>query len=234
MLPLLALLIIVIVSLLVVRVGTNALVLTGMSQEAAKFQAASAFFGVGFTTSEAEMVMRHSMRRGVVLKLIIAGNVGLTSAMATLIVTFVANDNSEGSSHLLQAGLTVLGIASVAFLLNLKIVKKPVDALMIHYLKSSGVVRAMDYELLLKVEDGFSVSEVTINDAHPWCGKKLMESRPSDCGVVVLNVRHADGGFTGAPDKDFQLSSGDELMIYGADLCVRKVANNMSEKEDLE
>ncbi|MEO1856388.1 MAG: TrkA C-terminal domain-containing protein [Rubritalea sp.] len=231
MLPLLALLIIVIVSLLVVRVGTNALVLTGMSQEAAKFQAASAFFGVGFTTSEAEMVMRHSVRRGVVLKLIIAGNVGLTSALATLIVTFVTNDNSEGGGHLMQVIATVFGIASVAFLLNLKIVKKPVDALMIHYLKSSGVVRAMDYELLLKVEEGFSVSEVTISPGHPWCGKKLMESRPSDNGVVVLNVRHADGGFTGAPDKDFLMKSGDELMIYGADASVRKVANNLSEDE---
>ncbi|PQJ27655.1 hypothetical protein BSZ32_03510 [Rubritalea profundi] len=232
MVPLLALLIIVIVSLLVVRVGTNALALTGMSQEAAKFQAASAFFGVGFTTAEAEMVMRHSVRRGVVLKLIIAGNVGLTSAMATLIVTFVANDNTKEMSHLLQASLTVLGITSVAFLLNLKVIKKPVDAIMVHYLKSSGVVKAMDYELLLKVEDGFSVSEVTINPGHPWCGKKLMESRPSDRGVVVLNIRHADGGFTGAPDKDFRLHSGDEIMIYGADACVAKVANNLSEEAD--
>ena len=234
MLPLLALLIIVIVSLLVVRVGTNALILTGMSQEAAKFQAASAFFGVGFTTSEAEMVMRHSVRRGVVLKLIIAGNVGLTSAMATLIVTFVANDKSGETSHLLQVAVTVLGITSVAFLFNLKIIKKPVDALVTRYLKSSGVVRALDYELLLKVEEGFSVSEVTISPDHPWCGKKLMESRPSDAGVVVLNVRHVDGSFSGAPDKDFQLNSGDELMIYGADSCVAKVASHLSKEEGAE
>jgi hypothetical protein len=228
MVPLLALMIIVIVSLFVVRVGTNALVLTGMSHEAARFQAASAFFGVGFTTSEAEMVMRHSVRRGVILKLIIAGNVGLTSALATLIVTFVAKDNAEGGSHLLQAVATIFGIGSVAFLMNLKIIKKPVDALMIRYLKSSGVVRAMDYELLLKVEEGFSVSEVVMSPNHAWCGKKLMESRPSDSGVVVLNVRHANGDFTGAPDKDFQLNSGDELMIYGADDCVANVANNLS------
>lgn len=225
--PLLALLIIVMLSLLVVRIGTNALILTGMSQEAAKFQAASAFFGVGFTTAEAEMVMRHSVRRGVILKLIVAGNVGLTSALATLVVTFVANDESDGMSHLLQATLTVLGITSVAFLLNLKVIKKPADAIMLRYLKSSGVVQAMDYELLLKVEHGFSVSEVTINSDHPWCGKKLLESRPSECGVVVLNVRHADGRFSGAPDKDLKLQQGDEIMVYGADRCVAKVANKM-------
>lgn len=229
--PLLALIIIVVISLLVVRVGTNALILTGMSPEAARFQSASAFFGVGFTTSEAEMVMRHTVRRKVILRLIIAGNIGLTSAMATLIVTFVQNDSAEMSGWT-QAFLTAGGIASVAFLLNLKIVKKPVDALMIHSLRSSGMVRAMDYELLLKVEDGFSVCEVTIHESHPWCGKRLSESRPSDSGVVVLNVRHQDGDFSGAPDKDFILNAGDEMMIYGADSCVSKVAKNFEEEAD--
>lgn len=226
--PLFALLIIVMLSLLVVRVGTNALRLTGMSQEAANFQAASAFFGVGFTTSEAEMVMSHSVRRSVILKLIIAGNVGLTSALATLIVGFAKADTSE-VSHFTRLSLTVLGIGAVAFLLNLKIIKKPVDALMIRSLKSSGVVKAMDYELLLKVENGYSVSEVTIHAEHPWCDKKLMESRPSDYGVVVLNILRLDGEFTGAPDKDCLLLNGDEVMIYGADSCVSKVANNMKD-----
>lgn len=84
---LLALLAIVFISLLVVRIGTNALMLTGMSLTASRFQASSAFFGVGFTTSEAEMVVGHEVRRRIILHLIIAGNIGLTSAMATLIVT---------------------------------------------------------------------------------------------------------------------------------------------------
>lgn len=231
--PLLALLIIVILSLLVVRIGTNALMLTGMSREASRFQAASAFFGVGFTTAEAEMVMRHSIRRGVVLKLIVAGNIGLTSALATLIVTFVQNENSQEMNYTTQVILTVIGITSVAFLMNLKVVKKPVDMLMVRYLKSSGMVSAMDYELLLKVEEGFSVSEITIDAGHPWCGKHLWESRPSDIGVVVLNVKHVDGRFTGAPDKDFVLEEGDEMMIYGADYCVAKVANNLMDDQSV-
>ncbi|MFD2159511.1 TrkA C-terminal domain-containing protein [Rubritalea tangerina] len=220
-------------SLLVVRLGTNALMLTGMSREAATFQSASAFFGVGFTTAEAEMVMRHSIRRKIVLRQIIAGNIGLTSALATLVVTFVQNDNAaDGMSHWLQLLLTVFGIASLAFLLNLKVIKKPVDTLLMRSLQSSGMVRVCDYELLLRVEEGFSVSEVKVNASHPWCGRKLMESRPSDFGVVVLNVRHVDGRFTGAPDKDFRVQEGDELMIYGADADVARVANNLKHAED--
>ena len=60
---LIALLVIVLLSLLAVRLGANALVLSGMSKSAAQFQAASAFFGTGFTTNEAELVVNHPVRR---------------------------------------------------------------------------------------------------------------------------------------------------------------------------
>lgn len=222
----LVLILIVMLSLVVVRFGSNALILTGMSEQAAKFQAASAFFGVGFTTAEAEMVMRHTVRRKVVLHLIIAGNVGLTSALATLIVTFVQND-SNNLSNGVQFFIVLFGVVAVAFLSNWKVIKGPSDKLILKTLKASGVVRAMDYELLLKVQDGYSVSEVVIHSEHPWCEKSLKESRPSDSGVVILNVRHYDGGFTGAPDKDFKIHEGDELMIYGADEDVMRIARNL-------
>lgn len=213
---------IVLLSLLVVRIGSNALKLTGMSADAAQFQSASAFFGVGFTTAEAEMVMRHPVRRRVVLHLIIAGNIGLTSALATLIVTLVQGDDSALSNGL---QLLIVGVAliSVAFLVNLRIVKAPFDILIMKSLKHAGVVDVHDYELLLKVQDGFSVAEICIEVGHPWAAMRLSESRPSDAGVVVLNVRHPDGEFSGAPDKDFVLHEGDQLMVYGSETAVQQV-----------
>lgn len=228
MTSLFVLILIVVLSLVVVRIGTNALILTGMTEATAKFQSASAFFGVGFTTSEAELVMNHPIRRRMVLHLIIAGNIGITSALATLIVTFVQIDSSEHSNWF-QFVIVVTGVVGIAFIANFKPIKKPADVLMVKLLKSTGVVKSTGYELLLKVEEGFSVSEVKINSDHQWCGKQLYESRPSDYGVVVLNVRHADGGFTGAPDKDFKMREGDEIMIYGSDICVSDVANNLPE-----
>ena len=53
-------LVVLLVSLLIARVGTVALTVTGMSREAARFQARSAFFGVGFTTGEAEAEERRA------------------------------------------------------------------------------------------------------------------------------------------------------------------------------
>ena len=70
-------LVVLLVSLLVARVGTVALTLTGMSREAARFQARSAFFGVGFTTGEAEAVVGHPVRRRIIMWLILLGNAGV-------------------------------------------------------------------------------------------------------------------------------------------------------------
>ncbi len=60
------LLVVVAVSLLITRVATVILTATGMSREAARFQARSAFSTAGFTTRESEAVVDHPIRRKVI------------------------------------------------------------------------------------------------------------------------------------------------------------------------
>ena len=50
-------------SLLVTRIASVALVLTGLSQEASRFQARSALACVGYTTHEAELIVNHPVRQ---------------------------------------------------------------------------------------------------------------------------------------------------------------------------
>ena len=68
------LLLTILTSFIAVRIGAFALHLTGMDPEVAAFQALSAFSGTGFTTSEAERVVRHKSRRRIITILIILGN----------------------------------------------------------------------------------------------------------------------------------------------------------------
>lgn len=231
--PILALLAIIFVSLLIVRIGTNALVLTGMSLSAARFQAASAFFGVGFTTSEAEMVVGHQVRRRIILHLIIAGNIGLTSALATLIVTFV-NSNDKGASGVFSGvpglfaiiGVVLLGILTLYLLGNTGFIRKPLDAVMRYSLERAGVVRALDYELLLNIQNGYCISDFKIGEDHPLVGKALYESRPNDLGIVVLGITKADDRFIGTPNKNEILERGDTVMVYGCEEAVDKMARS--------
>jgi uncharacterized protein with PhoU and TrkA domain len=102
-------------------------------------------------------------------------------------------------------------------------------------LEGAGNLRAVDYEVLLKVKHGFCVSDLEISDGHPLAGRALKESRPSDEGIVVLGIYHQEGRFEGAPNKDAIIEAGDTIMVYGAEESVnRLVACNPNSKEALD
>ncbi len=228
MAPFVALLLIVVVSLLLVQLGANALNLTGMSRSASQFQAASAFFGVGYTTRESEMVVEHPVRRRIILHLIIAGNIGITSALAALVVTLMQT-HQDDAHFWLMAPLLIAGIVGFGLLMNVGWVKRPLDVLMRRLLTRAGVIRALDYEVLLHVQDGFSVSEVELVEGHPFVGQTLGASRPSDRGIVILGIHRKDGTFAGVPGKHAVLHAGDVAMIYGSDAAVKRMSEGYGE-----
>lgn len=89
MVGLISLLVIVALSMLITRVATIALTHTGLSRESARFQARSALTGAGFTTTESEKVVNHPVRRRIVMILMLVGNAGIVTGMASLMLTFV-------------------------------------------------------------------------------------------------------------------------------------------------
>lgn len=89
------LLIIVSLSLAVNRIATVALMFTGLSKDAARFQSRSAFTGAGFTTSESELIVQHPVRRRIIMVLMFLGNAGLITVIATLMSGLVSLDSSN-------------------------------------------------------------------------------------------------------------------------------------------
>lgn len=169
MTPILLLLIITIVSFLIIRVGAMALVMTGLSHDAASFQALSAYFGVGFTTRESEMVVNHPVRRKIIRDLIVMGNVGLTSVLATVIVTAVTTDISQ-ANWWKKIIVLVCGLAVLAFVAQMKIVRRAIDWSIRYSLKRSSLVKITDYETLLRLAAGYTVAEISIEPDHPIAG----------------------------------------------------------------
>lgn len=220
MTPILLLLIIAIVSLLIIRVGTMALVMTGLSQDAAGFQALSAYFGVGFTTHESEMVVNHPVRRKIIRDLIVLGNIGLTGVLATVIVTAVTTDLTQ--TNWWKKILVLLGgLALVAVIAQLGFVRRTVDWSIRTSLKRSSLVKITDYDTLLRLAAGYSIAEITIDPDHPIAGKTLAETRLRSAGVVVLGIARADGEYIGAPHGDARVLIGDTLTIYARDEVVQ-------------
>jgi len=218
---LLALLSIVIIALLVVRVGSKALMMTGLSWDTASFQAYSAFFGVGFTTKEAEMVVDHPIRRRIIKQLILFGNIGLTSAFATLVVTFV---QTSGATQTLETAAWIIGgLVVLALLSKVKILGVVVDAAIQSTLERAGVSHVLDYDLLLRVQSGYCVTEIDILEDNFLAGKKLSETRPSDMGVIVLGITGKDGVFHGVPGPSDRVEAGDVIIVYGDEEAIKKL-----------
>ena len=110
-LPVLSLLLVIVVSLLVVRIATVALVLTGLSQPLARFQARSAFTGAGFTTSESEKVTQHPVRRKIIMLLMLLGNAGIVTAISSLMLSFVNTRGENAGSWWLRLTALAFGVA---------------------------------------------------------------------------------------------------------------------------
>ena len=185
----------------------------------ASFQAYSAFFGVGFTTKEAELVVNHPVRRRIIRDLILAGNVGLTSALATLIVTLL--QSGSGGDTMLMLGWLIGCLLLLLFVSRMSWFQTVLDRVIRYTLERTGMVRALDYELLLRIQHGYVVSEIEILSDTFLAGRTLSESRPWDRGVVILAIKRDGETHPGIPSRDDLIKSGDVLTAYGKESALQ-------------
>jgi hypothetical protein len=220
-------LIVLTVSLLIARVGAVALALTGMSRESARFQARSAFFGVGFTTGEAEAVVNHPVRRRIIMWLIVLGNAGVITVLGSLLISFAGNGGATlGHVAMLVAGMALLGIVSAS---------RPVDRVLTRLIRS-GLARwtaldVRDYSGLLELGGGYAVAELVVEPQDWIAGRSLGELTLRDEGVVVLGIRRPGGRYIGAPDGHTRIGPGDQLTLYGQEDRVAELDRRAHDSE---
>ncbi|MDQ7013446.1 MAG: TrkA C-terminal domain-containing protein [Planctomycetota bacterium] len=221
--PLIAIFVIVIVAFLMVRVGAIALMMTGLPRETANFQAISAFFGVGFTTREAELVVSNPVRRRIVQHLIILGNLGITSGLATFIVAILSDGGKHEPQPLEILGIVLGGVLALFVFFNARPIRAVLDWSIRQSLKRAGIVRPIDYDLMLRVMDGFAVAEMRVAAESDLVGRSLRESGLRDRGVLVLGISRNTGAYVGTPGPDDRLQPGDTLLVYGQEAALRAV-----------
>jgi hypothetical protein len=210
-----AVLVTVTVSLLITRVGTSALVHTGLSREVARFQARSAFFGVGFTTSEAESVVNHPVRRRIVLWLVLLGNAGIVTVLASVVLSASSGSGiTLGKAAALAGGLAVLGLLARSRLLS-----RLIDAALQRWTD----LEVRDYADLLQLHADFTVAELRV-EAGDWLADRALRAlQLRDEGLIVLGITRASGDWIGAPDGDTVLRSNDVLVVYGREDRVEEI-----------
>lgn len=171
--------------------------MTGLSQSVAEFQAISCFFGVGFTTSEAEMIVSHPMRRRIASHLIVIGNIGLTSAVGAFILTFSYDQpdflsklmrSEEPVSFLMRLAVVLIGVGVIAIFFPLGIVKRVIDWIIQVSLERTGAIRVVDYETVLRSNAGFSEMQVELDPSSECFGRALGGAKLGSQGVLVLSI----------------------------------------------
>ena len=207
-----ALLLIVLLSIFVVRAGAVALTMTGLSSDVAFFQALSAFTGTGYTTKEAESVVGHPARRNIISMVMLLGNAGLFSALAAVILSF-----SDAQDDELFATITgiIVGIFILLLLSRVRFLNNLLERVLQRVFSRFRTLRIRDYEELLRVDKGYSISHVMVEPGTWLEDKTLRDTDMIHEGILVLAVERATGITLGTPGPLTRLHAEDVLLVYG-------------------
>lgn len=230
--PFIALLVIFLIALSIVRVGAKAFMMTGLPRDIAEFQALSCFFGVGYTTNEAEMIVNHPRRRRIAGHLIIWGNIGITSALSTVILTFIEQEpdwlghiipTDSSYSFYVKIGYIVVGLLLIWGVFRLLARLHPIERLMERALKRMKVFQTISYETVLHSSDGYSVMQVLIEPDNELIGATLAGATLAQRGVLVLSIQRDAGEMIATPLPTTEFRAGDLLTVYGREYTVPQV-----------
>lgn len=191
MVPILTLIFVIALSMFVTKTATIALMHTGMSRERARFQARSAFSGAGFTTTESEVVMKHPVRRKVIMLLILLGNAGVVTAASSLILSFVGGP-SQGLTHERTIYLLIFGIALLFFATKWNWLERYLEKLINKMLKEFTDIRPKKFSRMMTVMEDYEVTEVEARENAWLKGSRLVDLKLPDEGLLVLGIVRGD------------------------------------------
>jgi hypothetical protein len=205
------LVVVIIISALIIKVGAIALRMTGIDKETAAFQALSAYTGTGFTTSEAENIVNHPRRRKVVKALMLLGNAGVVTALAML---FLSLQGSNVTNALAKFGVIgLIGLVLLAFPLS-----RGLDSILENFimkrLSKSTHFSMGAFSQLMRFARGYGIAELLISESDPLAGKTLAESGLSSSDILVLAIRRGHGMIP-TPKAGEMIRPDDRLVCFG-------------------
>lgn len=215
----LLLLVVITASTICVRAGAIALELTGMVPDSARFQALSAFTNTGFTTREAEEIVRVPARRRIITVLIVLGHAGTVSVIATFASSLLQR-------NFLSTALN-LGIISVALYVLYRVMSsggltQRIGDSLRRWLVSNYELRAPSLEEMIRVSEGIGVLRVRVQPQSPLVGKPLSKLDLKTRKIQVLSIARGREVITVPRGPDVILA-GDDLICYGSEEAAREL-----------
>lgn len=199
------------VSLLIIKVATVAMRLTGLPEPVARFQCISALTGTGFTTSEAEMIVNYPIRRRIVITLMVLGNFGLVSVASTFIVAFV--DSGGRGEVILFQGLMILSAIIMTFVIMLnQTLDRYLSKITGRVLSKTTDIEQRGYHRILQISDGYSIVEHVYHNDNPTTFDAMEHN-----GLTLLAIQNPKSTHSIVVEPDHPIGPGDTLIYFGQD-----------------
>ena len=224
-----SLIVIVALGLVVTRVATVAFTLTGMPLEHARFQARSALTGTGFTTTEAESVVDHPVRRRIVMILMLVSGAGALSVLGTLVLSFSGVDSAQGG--LRRAAVIVVAMMALVWLSKSRAVDAAFRRVSEPALHRWADFEVEDYAALLHLNGQWHVARVPVRDGDWMASRPVDQLRLPDEGITLMGVEREDGSWVGAPRHGLRLAPGDVVVLYGRESALDAVAARLHDSD---
>ncbi len=223
MVAIISLLVIISLSILITRIAATALIQTGLSKDAARFQARSAFTGTGFTTNESEHVVNHPVRRKILMILIFLGSAGVISTISSLILSFISLERIGYISF--EIVVLVAGLIALWLLVQSKWIDRKLSYIINRALNRYTTLDVRDYYSLLHLSDNYRVSEIKVEQQDWLADKTLNDLQLHDEGILVLGIKRSNGEYIGAPRGETKIYNDDTVTLYGRAALLESLDN---------
>lgn len=215
-------------SFIVVRIGAIAFQLTGLEWSLAKFQSLSCFSGTGFTTKEAELITGDRRRRRIASVLMVLGNAGLVTMIATIASalnpqntllgwlsrSFLPFEIKDWAIRWVNIGIIMLVIYTAYRIFTNKMITNKLTNYLRKKVLKKDFFKPVPFEQLLLMADGYGITRVNVSKSSELIDKTLADSelRKNDITVLAIN---RDNNTLPNPPADTKILKSDELFVFG-------------------
>ena len=225
-----------------IEVFSVAFKLTGMATNKIRFQVASLFTSVGFTTTESELITNDDRRRKIAVTCMYTGHVfsviimGLVINLVFQIISIIGVE--QEAKTFTEWYFIVFYAVSLFFLLMLLIKIPPINRRFQRFLENiaikisrerrkSNIVTVLDYY------GRSAVVEITLNNLPEFAQDRSLSEMEltKKYAFILLSIRR--GSRRVSVSKDTMLAKGDVLVAYGHIIDIREAfINSVSDKKN--
>ncbi|MEL7210208.1 MAG: TrkA C-terminal domain-containing protein, partial [Actinomycetota bacterium] len=168
-----------------------------------------------------EAVVNHPVRRRIVMTLILLGNVGVVTVLASLVVSF---GNVDGSRQAVDRILVLaLGLGLLLALSMSKVADRVISRAVGWALRRFTDLDVRDYVGLLHLAGEWVVGELEVEDTDWICDVPIEQLALAEEGIVLLGIERTDGRWVGAPNGEAAFRPGDVAVLYGRQASLDRI-----------